>query len=159
MGGAPARPADRAPARPPLPDPDFQLLRGFWAGAARGELCLPRCATCESWCWYPRPLCPGCGGDELSWTRTSGRGTIHSFAVVRRALHAPFAPFVPYATGLVALAEDPAVRLVTRFVDCEPEALRVDMAVRAVFRPFDFPGAASPVLAPFFTPVSDRSPR
>jgi uncharacterized OB-fold protein len=142
---------------PPLPDPRFEPLQGFWAGAARGELCLPRCEACSTWCWYPRERCRSCGGTELRWTRTSGRGTLFSYAVVRRALYAPFAPLVPYATGLVALAEDPSVRLVTRIVDCAPEALRVDLPLRAVFRPFDFPEAASPVLAPFFTPLGDRS--
>jgi uncharacterized OB-fold protein len=137
----------------PLPDLDWKPLRGFWEGAARGELCLPRCADCGAFCWYPRVRCGACDGVSLAWVPTGGRGTIFSFAVVRRALFEPMAPLVPYATGLVALEEDPSVRLVTRFVDCDPEALRIDAPVRAVFRPLGPSGPAAAIAAPFFTPT------
>jgi hypothetical protein len=138
-------------------DPTWEPLRGFWAAAARGELALPRCAACGAWNWYPRAACRACGGAELPWTRTAGRGTLFSFAVVRRALYPPYAALVPYTTGLVALEEDPSVRLVTRFVDCAPEALRIEQPVHAVFRPIDLPGIAGSVPAPFFTPSETRS--
>ena len=58
----------------------------------------------------------------------------------------------PFVTALVALKEDPAVRLVTRIVDVPPEELRVDMSVHVVFQPMRFPGVARQVIAPFFTP-------
>jgi len=140
-----------------MPDLDFEPLRGFWEGAAAGELRIPRCNGCGAWIWYPRPRCPACGGDAPAWTATSGRGTLFSFAIVRRALWAPYASFVPYATGLVALAEDPAVRIVTRLVHCDPDALRVDQPVRAVFEPLAFPDDARRCTAPFFTPSDDRA--
>lgn len=163
MTGEPPRrdPAPRARVArgtmAPLPDPDFEPLRGFWAGAAAGELRIPRCAACGAWVWYPRPRCDGCGADALVWTATSGRGTLFSWAVVRRALWQPYAPFVPYATGLVALAEAPHVRIVTRLVDCEVEALAVDMPVHAVFRPLRFEGDPRSCIAPFFTPTPTRA--
>lgn len=141
----------------PFPDLGFEPLRGFWEGAARSELRLPRCTACGAWIWYPRPACPACGGSGIAWSATAGRGTLFSWAVVRRALWAPYAPFVPYATGLVALEEDPSVRLVTRLVDCDPEALRVDLPVRAVFRELAFPGDERRCLAPFFTPADPAS--
>jgi uncharacterized OB-fold protein len=147
--------AARASQRSLLPDPSWEPLRGFWAGAAAGELRLPRCATCGAFAWYPRERCRRCGAAELEWAATSGRGTLFSFAVVRRALYAPFAPLVPYATGLVALEEDPAVRLATRFVDCEPSELRIDLPVHAVFRALEFPGTAGSLPAPFFTPTRE----
>jgi uncharacterized OB-fold protein len=135
-----------------LPDLGFEPLRPFWAGAADGELRIPRCTRCSTWVWYPREGCPRCAG-ALAWTRTSGRGTLYSYAVVRRALWAPYAPFVPYATGLVALAEDPSVRIVSRFVDCDVDALAIDLPMRAVFRPLSHPREAGDApIAPFFTP-------
>lgn len=137
----------------PLPDPAWEPTRGFFAAAARGELAIPRCGGCGARVWYPRPACPACGGRDLPWEPVSGRGTLFSFAVVRRPLWRPFADRIPYATGLVALAEDPAVRLVTLLVDCAPEDLRVDMAVHAVFRPLRFPGSSRAVVVPFFAPV------
>ncbi len=136
----------------PLPDPDFAPAAGFWDGAAAGELRIPRCSACGTWIWYPRATCPACSGTAIAWTATSGHGTLFSFAVVRRALWEPYAPFVPYATGLVALAEDPAVRIVTRFVGCDVDALRVDQPVHAVFAPLAFPGDPRRPVAPLFTP-------
>ncbi len=143
----------------PLPDPDFEPTRGFWEAAARGELAVPRCAACGQWNWYPRESCRDCGGRELPWTAVSGRGTLFSWAVVRRALVKPFADPLPFATGLVALDEDPAVRMVTRLVDCEPELLRIDMPMRVVFRPLVFSGVEGRVIAPLFTPMAAGRPR
>jgi uncharacterized OB-fold protein len=89
----------------------------------------------------------------MPWTPVSGRGTLFSWAVVRRALVPAFAEKVPFVTGLVALAEDPAVRVVTNVVDCAPEALRAELPLRVVFRPLVFPKLARRVIAPMFTPV------
>jgi uncharacterized OB-fold protein len=141
------------PADFPLPDTDWEGTRGFWAAAAREQLAIPRCAACARLQWYPRERCAACGGSELPWTPVSGRGTLFSWAVVRRALVPAFADKVPYVTGLVALVEDPAVRVVTNLVDCAPEALRAEMPVRVVFRRLVFPNVARRVLAPMFTPV------
>jgi uncharacterized OB-fold protein len=138
-----------------LPDTDFAPTRGFWAAAARGELAVPRCASCRRYVWYPRDVCPGCGGREMPWERVSGRGTLFSWARVERALFAPFAGKVPYVAALVALEEDPGVRIVTNIVDCQASDLAVDMPVRVVFRDLAFEGAERRVRAPFFAP--DRS--
>jgi hypothetical protein len=136
----------------PLPDLDWPPTREFWAGAARGELCIPRCAACAAFTWYPAETCRRCGGRDLPWTAMSGRGSLFSFAVVRRALVKVFASQVPFATGLVCLDEDPAVRIVTRLVDCDVDALGVGMPVEVVFRPLRFPEVEGEVVAPFFRP-------
>jgi uncharacterized OB-fold protein len=132
-----------------LPDVQWEPTRPFWQAAARGELAIPRCTGCRRLVWYPCERCPGCAGDTLSWERVSGRGRVFSFAIVRRPLLPAYAELVPYATGLVSLDEDPAVRLVTRFVDCAPDDLRIDLPVRAVFRTLP----SSALLAPFFAPA------
>jgi hypothetical protein len=137
----------------PLPDIEWVGTRGFWEAAAREELAIPCCAACQRYQWYPRERCRACGGGEMPWTPVSGRGTLFSWAVVRRALVSAFAEKVPYATGLVALSEDPAVRVVTNLVDCEFEALRAGLPVRAVFRPLVFPKLTQRVIAPMFTPA------
>ena len=82
----------------------------------------------------------------------SGRGTLFSWAVVERPLAKAFADRVPYVSGLVALDEAPEVRLVSYVVDCDPTQLCVDLALRAVYRPLEFPGVEGRVMAPFFTP-------
>ncbi len=134
----------------PLPDVDDPLTAPFFAGAARGELTVTRCRECGAYVWYPRDACPHDGG-ALEWVAVSGRATLFSWAVVHRPFLPAFADRVPFVTALVALAEDPAVRLCTYVVDAAPDALRADAPVRAVFRPLTFstvPGKS--VVVPMF---------
>jgi hypothetical protein len=138
----------------PSPDPSLAATRPFFEAAARGELRIPRCAACRAFQWYPPERCRACGSERLEWEATSGRGTVFSFALVRRPLVREFTPLVPFATGIVTLAEDARLRLVTRFVDCDPEALRIDLPVRAVFRPLGYPSVSEwGLVVPFFTPA------
>ena len=143
--------------RSALPDTHWPPTAGFWQAATRDELAIPRCSGCRGYVWYPRERCPHCDGTSMPWEAVSGRGTLFSWAFVERALFAPFADRAPYVTGLVALVEDPAVRVVTDVVDCDPHALRADMPVRVVFRDLSFPGDAASVRAPFFVPEEDVS--
>lgn len=136
----------------PLPDVEWEPTRPFWAGAARGALVLPRCEGCGRWVWYPDGACRSCGGTTLAWAAVSGRGRLFSWAVVHRAFIPHFAADVPYVTGLVAIDEDPAVRLATRVVDCDPAALRIDLPMHVVFRPLRVEGVERSLPAPFFAP-------
>jgi hypothetical protein len=83
----------------------------------------------------------------------SGRGRLFAWTVVRHAFLPQFAGEVPYVPALVALDEDPAVRIVTRIVDCDPTGLAFELPVQVVFRPLSFPGIDRRVTAPFFTPT------
>ncbi|HEY3721822.1 MAG TPA: OB-fold domain-containing protein [Acidimicrobiia bacterium] len=122
----------------PLPDVADPLTAQFFAGAARGELVIPRCVECDRWVWYPEEQCPTCGG-ELAWRATSGRGTLFSWAVVQRPFLPAFAEMVPFVTALVSLAEAPDVRIVTYVVDADAGDLRADLPVEVTFRPLSFP--------------------
>jgi len=82
----------------------------------------------------------------------SGRGRLFAWTVVRHAFLPQFSDEIPYVPGLVALDEDPAVRIVTRIVDADAERLSFDMPVQVVFRPLSFPGIDRTVTAPFFAP-------
>jgi uncharacterized OB-fold protein len=136
----------------PLPDSEDALSAPFYEAAAEGELRIPRCDTCGEYVWYPEPACPRDGG-ALTWTSVSGRGTLFSWVVVHRAFLPAFADKVPFVTALVALAEDPNVRIPTYIVDSEPDTLQPDAAVGVVFRDLAFstvPGKF--VTVPMFTP-------
>jgi uncharacterized OB-fold protein len=136
----------------PLPDLDDPLTAEFFAGAARGELVIPRCEQCGRFVWYPAAECPFCNGGGLRWTPVSGDATLFSWAVVRRAFLPAFAEMVPFVTALVALAEDPAVRLCSYVVDIEPEQLRADSPLHVAFRPLSFPTVPNrAVTVPMFT--------
>jgi uncharacterized OB-fold protein len=136
----------------PLPDVGDPTTAGYFEGAAVGELRIPRCESCGRWVWYPEPACPTCGG-ALGWTATAGRGSMFSWVVVERAFLPAFGEMVPFVTALVALEEDPAVRIVTLVVDADPAALAVDLPMEAVWRPLAFPTVPDrQVVVPMFRP-------
>ena len=138
----------------PLPDPADAILRPFWTAAAQHRLEMPRCNDCSACNWYPAASCRHCGGSDFTWTSLAPTGTLFSWAVVRRPLYAPYAAIAPYIPALVELRDAPAVRLVTRLIDADPAALRMDMPVEIVFAdltyPFaaDTPSSATGVIAP-----------
>ncbi|HXJ33086.1 MAG TPA: OB-fold domain-containing protein [Candidatus Eisenbacteria bacterium] len=136
----------------PLPDLGFAPTRPFWDAAARHELAVPRCDACARYVWYPDGACRFCGGAAYTWTTVSGSGRLFSWSVVHRPFIPQLADAVPYVTGLVAIDEDPAVRIVTRVPDCAPERLRIDMPMRVVFRPLRFAEVPGEVVAPMFVP-------
>jgi uncharacterized OB-fold protein len=134
----------------PLPDVADPLTAPYFDGAARGELVVTRCASCNAYVWYPQERCPHDDGN-LAWVPVSGRGTLFSWAVVHRAFLPAFADMVPFVTALVAIDEDPSVRLCTYIVNAEPEQLAADARVLATFRPLTFstvPGKS--VIVPMF---------
>jgi uncharacterized OB-fold protein len=137
----------------PLPDVEWEPTRPFWAAAQREELQIPRCESCGRFQWYPRQTCRRCGGTALTWTTVSGRGTLFSWVEVIQAFLPQFRDKVPFVAALVALEEDPSVRLPTEIIDCPPAELRFDMPLRVVFRPISFAGVDGSVLAPLFTRV------
>ena len=142
----------------PLPDVEWETLRPFWRGAAAGELRLPHCGSCDRIHWYPVGACRRCqaAGTPYRWAAVGGTGTLHSWTVVRHAFLPELAGLVPFAPALVALDVDPDVRLVTRVVDADVEALRIDQPVEVTFRPMRFPGVDGDVVAPYFRPTRSR---
>lgn len=108
--------------------------REFFAGTVRGELRVPRCRSCGKHHHYPRLLCPHCGADALEWVTATGRGTVHSFTVIRQHGLPPFKEQVPFVVALVDLDEDGA-RMVAQLPTVGPDDARIGMRVRAVFRP------------------------
>lgn len=112
--------------------------RAFWEGAAEGRLVLPRCRTCGRAHYHPRSFCPHCFSDQLESFDASGRGTIYTYSVMRRANP-------PYAIAYVRLEEGPV--MLSRIVDADFDALHCDQPVRLTFRKAPG-GEAVPVFAP-----------
>jgi uncharacterized OB-fold protein len=84
---------------------------------------------------------------------TSGRGTLFSWVVVTHAFLPQFADLVPFVPALVALDDDPAVRIPTRMVNCDASGLAFEMPVRVTFEPISFTGVDGEVVAPLFEPA------
>ena len=114
----------------------------FWEAARRGELVMQGCASCGRLRFPPRPMCPRCQSLDHEWVPMSGRGTVWSFVVPHPPLLPAFAELAPYNVVVVALDEDPALRLVGNLVaspegpinEIDPETIRIGMPVRVVFQ-------------------------
>jgi uncharacterized OB-fold protein len=121
------------------PPPVNQETRAFWDAARAGRLTYGSCAACSEPHYYPRSICPFCGSDRIQLAEASGRGTIYTYTVMRRAP-------VPYAIAFVTLAEGPT--MMTNIVDCDLDAIRIGQPVKVVFKPTE----GGPPL-PMFTPA------
>jgi uncharacterized OB-fold protein len=120
------------PGRPP-PVPT-RLTEPFWEGTRRGVLLIQRCRACGHWRWTPKLACPHCWSEDAEWAEASGRGTVYSYTVVHRSVDPAQFPS-PYVLAIVQLEEGP--QLLTNIVDCELDALRVDMPVAVRFERID----------------------
>ncbi|WP_205520773.1 Zn-ribbon domain-containing OB-fold protein [Propylenella binzhouense] len=100
----------------------------FWKAAAEGRFLIKRCTDCGKPHWYPRAVCPFCMSAATVWEEASGRGTIYSYSVARRAPE-------PYAVAYVTLEEGPT--MLTNVVDCDLDALAFGQAVVVTFKPSD----------------------
>jgi uncharacterized OB-fold protein len=98
----------------------------FWDAARAGRFTVPVCAACGKTHWYPRAVCPFCGSEQVVWRDASGKGSIYTFSVMRRAKE-------PYVIAYVTLAEGPT--MMTNIVDCDADTLRIGQPVAVVFKP------------------------
>ena len=122
----------------PAPAVDVET-KPYWDAASQGKLMVKKCDNCGKAHHYPRSICPHCFSDKTKWTEASGKGTIYSYSVMRRAP-------VPYAVAYVTLPE--GTTMLTNIVDCDLDKLKCDQPVTVVFKPTD----GGPPL-PMFTPA------
>jgi len=128
------------PSAPSYPAPQVNPeTRPFWDAACEGRLLIKHCRACGELHYFPRALCPFCFSDQTDWRDSAGEGEIYTFSIMRKS------PTGPYAIGYVTLDDGPS--LLTNFVDCSFEQLRIGARVKVVFKPTD----GAPL--PFFTPA------
>lgn len=124
----------------PAPDEDSSP---FWEGCAAGELRIQTCTSCGRLRFPPRPVCPWCRSTECRWRVVSGRGTVWSHVVVHPPLLPAYAEQAPYNVVVVALDEDPTIRLVGNVVGApgdrldaiDPHSVAIGDPVEVVFDP------------------------
>lgn len=119
----------------------------FWTGGRDGQLMLKRCPACGR-LWHPsQTICAECHHRELEAAAVSGRGTVVGCTINMQQWVPDPAP--PYVVAIVALDDDPRVRLTTNIVDVDPEAVHVGLRVHVRFEQHD------DVWLPMFAPTSD----
>lgn len=112
----------------PLPTPG-PVSRPYWDAAREGRLVFQRCAACAAIPPRPVAMCGACGGRDLPWVTSSGRGRLYSWTVVWRPQHPSFR--TPYAPAVMAVEE--GWWLMTSIIGCRPEELAEGMALEVEF--------------------------
>jgi acetyl-CoA acetyltransferase/uncharacterized OB-fold protein len=130
------------------PLPELSLATSwFWTSGEDGTLRIQGCADCNRLVHPPVPICPACGSRSWAPTPVSGRATVVGFTVNGHQWLPGFEP--PYVVAVVALAEDPTVRLTTNVVGCEPGDVHVGQVVQVRFEQHD------DVWLPLFEPTGE----
>ena len=123
----------------------------FWQGCRDGVLLLQRCRDCGHLQYYPRAVCTGCLSSNLDWRRASGRGRIHSFTTVHRALSPAFEDDLPYVVAVIELEEGP--RMVSRLRNCDTTRVSIDLPVEVAFERVN-----AECVLPVFRPAAGTPP-
>lgn len=111
----------------PIPRKD-NVSAAFWEACAAGRLLIQECPACGHRQFYPRMLCRSCGGTP-DWLEASGRGTVHTFTVIRQNHARPFRDMLPYVVAMVELEEGPL--MMGNVTDCDVESVHIGMPVEA----------------------------
>jgi uncharacterized protein len=117
----------------------------FWRSGADGDLRFLRCSSCAYYIHPPTSFCPRCGGRDARPEIVSGRAVVYSFTVN----HQPWDGVDDvYVIGIVDIAEQQGLRLMTNIVGVSPEEVYIGMPVEVVFENH------APVYLPFFRPAT-----
>ncbi len=109
--------------------------RAFWTGGAEGKLNITQCRDCGQFTHPPRSLCRHCLSENVAPHAVTGTGVIDTYTIN----HQQWMPGlrVPYVIARVRLDEVPGVYLTTNIVNCAPEEVQCDDAVRVLFEEQD----------------------
>jgi acetyl-CoA acetyltransferase/uncharacterized OB-fold protein len=120
----------------------------FWTGGRDGRLWIKRCSSCGR-LWHPsQVVCASCPHQELELAEASGAATVVACTVNVQQWLPDVAP--PYVVAIVALDEDPRVRLTTNIVDVDPHDVHIGLRVQVRFEQHE------DVWLPLFAPAPDE---
>ena len=111
---------------------------GFATYLRQHRLMAARCMRCGLINLPPRELCPRCYAAQMEWLELSGAGELVGFTSIAVGLPEMAAEGYdrehPYCTGVVRLAEGPAISARLIHVDCaHPERIQIGMPLQAAF--------------------------
>ena len=104
-----------------------------YRGLMEGRLLINRCSACGYWVYPHRPLCPQCLSWDVQPTEVSGRGTVFMFTLIQQERDPNHRLREPIVAAAIELAEQKGLRYLARIVNCAPDAVKPDMAVRLVW--------------------------
>jgi len=116
----------------PRPEPDG-LSAPYWAGLARNELWVQRCAHCGHWQWGPEYLCFRCHRFDVGWERVEPAGRIFSWERPWHAVNPALNGHGPYLVVLVELPAAGGIRMVGNLLGDPMQQVRIGADVDGVF--------------------------
>ena len=120
--------------------------QAFWTGGARGELLINQCQACARYIHPPLPHCGHCGAVDPVPTAVSGRGRVASFTINHQPWLAGMK--VPFVFAAIELAEQPELYVLSNIISCQPEDVRMGMAVEVQFEQH------GDIFVPLFAPTA-----
>ena len=121
----------------------------FWEGGEFDELRFQRCSTCENLRFPVAPICPYCRSTQVAIVPVSGQGVVVGCTINYQAWSPAFPP--PYSIAVVAIDEDPRIRLTTNVTGCPPEDVHLGQRVAVHFLQ-----ASDSVWLPLFSPTGEE---
>lgn len=115
-----------APPRPLI----SETSRPYWDGLRQDRILIQHCGACDSFIFYPRLLCPVCGGAP-GWREVSGCATLYTFTLAEAPVSPDFRDADPLLLAVAELAE--GVRIPTTLVDADADTISIGMALEPVF--------------------------
>lgn len=124
----PATEGGAAQAKPGrIKPPRGQDNAWWWDEVANGKLPIQRCKACEKLRHPPRPICDSCGDMTWDFIESTGRGTLHSFTIIRYPQFPGYE--FPIVAALVDLEE--GQRIISNVVDCDPADVKIGMKLQS----------------------------
>ena len=90
-----------------------------------GRFLIQRCGDCGKHVYFPRELCPHCGGTALEWKLPQGVGTVYAVTTVRRK------PADGGDLNVCLIDLDEGVRLMSRVDNLPADQVRIGQRVKA----------------------------
>jgi uncharacterized OB-fold protein len=118
----------------PLPVPD-EVSAPYWAAAARHVLTVARCGQCGTFAVPPDVVCLSCGTTDPAYefTEVSGRATVRSWTVIRKAFLPGFDQEIPFVLVDAELEEQAELRLIGRLLNGVDAGLWIGAKVQVAF--------------------------
>ncbi len=105
-------------------------IESFYKFISEKKLMAAKCRKCGNLLVPPRPMCTNCYSKDLEWTQLKGEGKLLTYTVIHVSPK-QFEGMIPYAVGIVELAEGP--KLPGMIHDISPDKIKVSMKLRVDF--------------------------
>ncbi|MDP6102435.1 MAG: Zn-ribbon domain-containing OB-fold protein [Dehalococcoidia bacterium] len=119
------------PKQSPVPD---EVDQGFWEACNESRLVIQYCHECDRLQHPPQEACAQCGsGNHLEWREVSGRGTIHTYAVMYDNPVPLLFDDQPFNVAVIALEDDPGIKMLSHLPGTPVDEVPIGAPVKLVF--------------------------